>query len=173
MDTSRIKIKIGPHEFEAEGPTELVERQFQTFKELIDLVAQQRTPEPEKKSTEKPINTGENGDEAHVPLEKIMRVDGRVVSLTAVPQTIGDAALLILLGQKDLRGNQSSTGQEIGDGLDQSGQPTSRVDRVLLDAINENAVMKLGLGRSTRYRLTNTGLQKALAVARDLVAQVP
>ena len=33
--SSRLKIKIGDHEFEAEGPAETVQAQFRVFKELI------------------------------------------------------------------------------------------------------------------------------------------
>ena len=35
METTRIRLKIGIHEFEAEGPTEIVNEQFASFKEMI------------------------------------------------------------------------------------------------------------------------------------------
>jgi hypothetical protein len=41
------------------------------------------------------------------------RTEDRVVSLTARPATIEDAALLILLGQRVSRGNDAVTGGEI------------------------------------------------------------
>ncbi len=34
-DNYRLKIKIGQHEFEAEGPADVVREQFQVFKDLI------------------------------------------------------------------------------------------------------------------------------------------
>src|SRR5205085_10448743 len=68
---------------------------------------------------------------------------------------------------KDLRGNPSVTGQELGDGLDQSGRPVPRVDRIMEKAITEAHVLKTGIKRSTRYRLTNQGLAKALNIAKD------
>jgi hypothetical protein len=173
METSKIKVKIGPHEFEAEGPTELVQSQFQTFKELVGSMPTPIVPpNPAPVQQNQEIKEQDNKT-LRAALDRIMHVDGRVVSLMAMPSTPEDAALLILLGQKDLRNNHSSTGQEIGDGLEQSGQPVERVDRILDKAIKEAAVMKIGLGRSTRYRLTNQGLHKALTLARELIAQLP
>lgn len=173
MDTSKIKIKLGSHEFEAEGPTDTVDRQFKAFQEMIASIATQAVIAPAALVQKAAENKGEVNDETHVPLDKIMRADGRVISLTAKAATVSDAALLLMLGQRDMRGNESTTGQEIGDGLDQSGQSAPRVDRVLQQAIEENSVMKIGMGRSTRYRLTNAGLQKALGIARELIAQLP
>jgi hypothetical protein len=72
-----------------------------------------------------------------------------------------------------MRNNVSVTGQEIGDGLAQSGRPVPRVDRVMDTAIAEAHVLKTGIKRGTRYRLTNQGLQKALAIAMELIASLP
>src|SRR5579862_8491240 len=101
-----------------------------------------------------------------------MHVEGRVVSLTAIPASIEDAALLVMLGHRDLRDNVSVTGQEIGDGLAQSGRAVPRVDRVMETAIEQSLVLKTGVKRSTRYRLTNQGLAKAVGIAKDLIASV-
>ena len=35
MDGARIKVKIGDNEFEAEGPVETIQEQFNVFKELL------------------------------------------------------------------------------------------------------------------------------------------
>jgi hypothetical protein len=169
VETSRIKIKIGIHEFEAEGPTELVQSQFESFKELI---ASQPKPIVNPPSTEQKINSAD-GDESKSKYDKIFKIEARIVSLTASPQTVSDAALLIMLGQKQYRSNDTVTGQEVGDGLDHSGVVVSRVDRVMDSFILEGSVMKIGQGRATRYRLTNTGLNKAIAIADQLVATLP
>jgi hypothetical protein len=80
---------------------------------------------------------------------------------------------LILLGQKDLRDNTSATAQEVGDGLAESGRKVTPVDRVMESGIQQGFVLKTGIKRSTRYRLTNQGLNKALEIARDLLATLP
>jgi hypothetical protein len=78
-----------------------------------------------------------------------------------------------MLGQKELRNNETVTGQELGDGLSVSGRPVPRTDRLMEKPIDSNYVMKNGFKRSVRYRLTNIGHQKALAIARELIATLP
>jgi hypothetical protein len=170
MDTAKIRMKIGDHEFEAEGSAEIVQAQFQTFRELLSSLGNS-TPAPQPS---KPQEIAEiPSSSAHIPLERIMRSQGRIVSLTAMPSSTEDAALLIVLGNRDLRNNETVTGGEIGDGLAQSGRPVGRVDRVMEKLIGENYILKSGFRRATRYRLSNTGQQKALAIARELVATLP
>jgi hypothetical protein len=173
MDTTKIKVRIGEHEFEAEGPVDLVRDQFQAFRELLSTMPVP-TQAPETSLPQQPTHNKElKGDSTHVSLENILHVAGRVVSLTALPVSSTDAALLVMLGHKDLRNNVSVTGQEIGDGLAQSGRQVPRVDRVMEDAIRDAYVLKTGVKRGTRYRLTNQGLTKALNIAKDLIASLP
>jgi hypothetical protein len=173
METTKLRMKVGDYEFEAEGDTQTVQSQLDAFNLIISRLAskieQTETPSPSQNTDKKEVN----GDPAHVPLEKILHVAGRVVSLTAIPQSTENAALLIMLGHKNLRNNDSVTGQEIGDGLAQSGRPVQRTDRIMEKPISEALVLKSGVKRSTRYRLTNSGNQKALAVARELIATLP
>jgi hypothetical protein len=173
MESTRIKVRIGDHEFEAEGPPELVQAQFEAFRELIKSNPIQRNESPLTTETAEITSVPGPTAQSHVKLEKIMAVDGRVVSLTALPASTEDAALLILLGNKDMRNNLTVTGQEIGDGLAQSGQLVARVDRIMEKHISDALVLKLGLGRGTRYRLTNQGLARALTIARELSATLP
>jgi hypothetical protein len=173
METTRIKVKVGDHEFEAEGPVEIVSQQFETFKNMISIESRIMAVPGSGKSAIMLQAMDNIGSSAHVPIEKVMHVSGRVISLTALPPSIEDAALLIMLGHKDLRNNLTVTGQEIGDGLAQSGRPVPRVDRVMEKAINEAFVLKSGIKRATRYRLTNQGLSKALNVTKELIESLP
>jgi hypothetical protein len=173
METTRIKTKIGANEFEADGPVEIVTAQFQAFLSSISSAPAVSAKNDSLSRDEGKQNQQDKVGEAHVPIEKILHVSGRIVSLTALPTTNEDAALLIMLGHKDLRNNEAVTGQEIGDGLAQSGRPVPRVDRVMDSALSEALVLKSGMRRSTRYRLTNQGLVKALNVAKALVENLP
>lgn len=173
MDTTRIKVKIGDNEFDAEGPTAIVQAQFKAFQEIVSTMPRVAAPSQPKHEQQPIMQQGDAGNFPHIPVEKILHVSGRVVSLTALPKSSADAALLILLGHKDLRNNVSVTGQEIGDGLDQSGHPVPRVDRVMEKALEEALVLKTGIKRGTRYRLTNQGLSKALNIAKELIATLP
>lgn len=169
-NNTRIKVKIGDYEFEAEGPAATVQEQFSAFKEMISAAQPRVAPEDK---VEEPQNGGIKPTFPHISIQKIMHVSGRVVSLTALPASTEDAALLIMLGHKDLRDNLAVTGQEIGDGLGQSGRPVARVDRLMEKALKDAFVLKTGIKRATRYRLTNQGLQKALSIAKDLLASLP
>jgi hypothetical protein len=172
MDTTRIKVKIGNHEFEAEGPTDTVKEQFESFKELISK--EPSITDSSRSHISKQVNTAQQDTESSLfgELPRIMEMAGRVVSLTALPASVSDAALLILYGQKEMRENVSSSAQEVGDGLAQSGRPVPRVDRVMDSAIEQALVLKTGIKRSTRYRLTNQGMVRARELARELIASV-
>jgi len=173
METTRIKIKIGDHEFDAEGPAEIVQAQFEAFRSIVSTLQREPIKSQVTLDQQTPIKPLDTNGSPHVPLENILHVAGRVVSLTALPASPSDAALLIMLGHKDLRNNVSVTGQEIGDGLAQSGRPVPRVDRVMDKAMEDAYVLKTGIKRGTRYRLTNQGLTKALSIAKDLIATLP
>lgn len=166
-------MKVGVHEFEAEGPAEFLREQLDAFKELIRSRPALTVAGPNSSDDQLIKNDSDTVGGPHVSLETILHVNGRIVSLTALPKSDKDAALLIMLGHKDMRNNLSVTGQELGDGLAQSGRPVPRVDRVMESAISEALVLKSGLKRATRYRLTNQGLVKALGLARDLIANLP
>lgn len=173
MDSTKIRVKFGNHEFEAEGPSELVKAQFDAFRELISSASPIPEPKTPLSNPEVILPEQVNSSPSHVPLERILHANGRIVSLTALPTATWDAALLIMLGHKDLRDHESVTSQELGDGLAQSGRPVPRVDRVMEKHISSAYILKSGFKRSTRYRLTNLGQQRALSIARDLIASLP
>lgn len=93
-------------------------------------------------------------------------------SAGANPQNANEAALLILLGQKIYRSNEASTGSEVVDGLEQSGYTVDRVDRLFDDFITDGLVIKFGIRRSIRYRLTNQGIPRAEAIAQQVQSMV-
>jgi hypothetical protein len=173
MSEYRLKIKIGDHEFEAEGPADAVAKQFADFKELIaslpakspDIVFHDIVPDPTATTTRLPSPASD--------LTKIFKVDGRVISLVAKPSSESDAALLVLLGQKALRENEASTGSEVKEGLELSGYAPFRVDRMMDGFVAEGLVLINGKNRGKRYRLSNPGLVKAQALADELQRKMP
>ncbi len=164
MEAYKLKIRIGDNEFEAEGPVEQVQAQFAAFKELI-ASAPPKAPQPQSGQPA--------GVQSGLALSKIMSADDRVVSLTARAESVDDAALLVLLGQRTFRNNDSATGGEIMDGLRQSGYTLGRVDRTLNELATAGSVITIGTGRSRRYRLTNQGMIRAQEIAQRLIALVP
>lgn len=181
----RLKLKIGPHEFEAEGDPQVVHEQFQAFKELIAMAPVMPAsviPSPSPAAT--PLaatvaqfmgtaNTDALPPASELDLEKIARRDERIVSLTVRPDSPDDAALLILLGQKLMRNNDSVTGSEFISGLTATGgMSVQRPDRLLEKLARSGDVIVFGEGRAKRYRLTNTGLNKARHIAAETIATV-
>ncbi len=182
-DTYRLKIKLGAHEFEAEGPVQVVQAQFAAFKELVAAMASAPPPPVvgTLAATESPDTASMTGTVANKPdspppdlrLDKIMLLNNRIVSLTARPTSPDDAVLLLLYGQKVLRQNDAVTGAEIMDGISTTGGlSVNRVDRLLEKLADGGDVIVIGERRSKRYRLTNAGLAKARQIANDLLAIV-
>ncbi len=175
MDTpTRIKTKIGEHEFEAEGSVEYVREQFQAWQELVKLAVSAphqplRTPtETIPQSPTQPRDAGQELD-----LSKILRTEGRYVSLTARASNVDDAVLIMLYGQKSMRNNDAVTGAEILQGIANTGGfGAVRLKRILDKLASGGEVMSFGERRGKKYRLTNTGIAKARTLAMELIATV-
>jgi len=170
MDPYRLKIKVGEHEFEAEGSEEAVQRQFEVWKDLIADAPRQKGTNPASDPPQPKASEG--APDVQLSLDKIMRAEGRIISLTAPPELAPEAALLILLGQKQLRSNEAVTGAEMMDGLHQSGFRMARADRLLDNLASGGLVIRSGAHRGTRYRLSNTGLTRAQGIARDVLGRI-
>jgi len=170
METMRVKLKVGEHEFEAEGPLEAVQSQLATWKDLITEATTHIPKQCAQPTTQSPTNgtQSRNG----LTLDAIMKLDGRVVSLTARGQSSDDEIMLVLLGQKMLRSNDAVTGAEITSGLRQTGGLDGRIDYRLNKMIDAGEVVAIGERRGRRYRLTNTGLNKAQEISRNVIATV-
>ena len=166
METQRLKAKIGEHEFDAEGPVEIVQAQFQAWKELIASTSAKHNV-----STQPHENQGKTEGETN-KLNKIIRLDGRVVSLTIKPTSETDAALLVLYGQRMFRENESVTASELRDGLQHSGYRFARVDRLMQPLCDEGMVVRIGAKKATRYRLINPGMARATELAQQALATV-
>ena len=184
MENTRLKFRVGVHEFEAEGPAEVVQEQLRAFRELIETasdlpVAPEGFPAPANASQS--VNTdlensgpamAKSADEIDQALTKIMKVEQRFVSLTARAGSTIDAVLLIVYGQKILRENDAVTGAEVMHGLKTTGIVVARVDRVLAKAYEVGDIMSTGTRRAKRYRLTNQGIEKARQIAAKLIDTV-
>lgn len=161
MGEIRIRIKFGEHEFEAEGSADAVDRHLETFRSLVappPLVE----PKPIAQETKRELPTW----------EKIMRVNGRVISLS-VQSHPRDAALAILLGQRHFLRSENVSGREIMEGLRNSGTGVARADLILKQHALKGYVIATGRRRLKRYRLSTDGLQRAQQIARALAANVP
>lgn len=178
LEPYRLKIKVGPHEFEAEGDSQVVHEQFQAFKELIASMPSIEPPQTHNEPPSSPPAAQAPPPNRDMPpvdelIDHITRLDNRIVSMTVRPTSAENGVLLILYGQKLLRSNDSVTGGEVMDGLTATGGlSVQRADRLLEKLARDGDVIVFGERRSKRYRLTNSGLNKAREIAREMIATV-
>lgn len=171
MDTCRLRVKIGPYEMEAEGPRDFVEKHYGSFSERIPQNTQ-LAPRPESPTNAlRPVNT--EGAATESPLASIFHQDnnGRLLSLVGRPSGENrelDAALLILLGHKELRSVDDVSADDLLYGLKQTGYTIDRADRVMVRGENQGLVRRSGIRRGTKYRLTVPGIAKAKAVGQEI-----
>jgi len=166
-----LKMKIGPHEFEATGSPESVRDKFQAFREMVETLTRSTVKDVMTEVVTKARELADETFTTESQLVKIMRVNGREVSLTARPQNLSDATLLLIFGQKALRQNDAVTGAEIISGLNTTGGYSfSRIDGMLEKLARDGDLLTFGERRGKKYRLTNTGLAKARAIAAELIS---
>jgi hypothetical protein len=165
MADYKIRVKVGPNEFDAEGPKEFVEDLFRRFEALINSKAPILQPKTE---TEKwrAVDAG-----AESPFSKVFHQENNRISL--IGRFNGedrelDAALLILFGHKELKGADAVSADELLYGLKQTGYTVERADR-LMKRGNEKGLLNFsGIRRGTKYRLTVPGIARAKELAREL-----
>jgi hypothetical protein len=158
----RLKVHIsGQHDFEAEGDKETVERQFATFTELVRAVM---------------AKSGANGDSQFAlpeSLAKIVRTDDKAIFLATVPETeqpSADALLILLLAYKVMRNLKMVSGADLMESMERSGIEAQRIDRAFGHYLGgtQALVMKMGIRRGVKYRLTDRGIAKAKEIARNI-----
>jgi len=165
MSESRLKIKFGEYEFEAEGSAESVERHWESFKKLV---APETEPPP---AIEMMRQSQKENPPAPLELDRIMRTQGRIVSL-GVSAKIDDAVLLLLLGQGQLRQTSIISGAEIMGGLRESGFRIQRADNILARHAAQGNIIAIGRFRTRRYQLSKVGFERGQQIARQLISQV-
>ena len=169
-DMETLKIDLGPYKLEASGSRDSVREKLEVFKEMVALV----TSAPAKESSataSKPTESFSVVLTTEAQLSKIMRVNGREISLTARPEKLEDATLLLVFGQKALRDNDAVTGSEIISGLKSTGGYSfNRIDGMLEKLARDGDLLTFGERRGKKYRLTNTGLAKARAIADEFIS---
>lgn len=187
METTRLKVKVGVHEFDAEGPSEQVSLQFQAWKDLIasvPVVAQ-------------PPRAGEGRRTITLPADAVHEVKTRdgytapwdvfgtdadkdLMTLKVHPPAgdtrDADAILLVMYGYRKA-GNDGAGISEVPvtklkESLDVSGIRIPRIDRAVGAYLKSGYLLKSGRGKGGVYRLTNTGFARAEDLAQRLFEQL-
>lgn len=170
MAEYKIRVKVGVNEFDAEGPKEFVEELFRRFEALVNSKPSVGPVLQIQRETE----VSHSGDMvvSVSPHAKAFHQEGNRISLIGRFEGEDrevDAALLLLLGHRELRGVDSVLADEVLYGLKQTGYPVDRADRLMRRGKERGLLSFSGVRRGTKYRLTVPGMAKAKELAKELL----
>jgi hypothetical protein len=175
METYRIKMKIGVHEFEAEGPQDLVTAQFDAFKELISSgpkgVTAPNAASAFTQTNGSAINPATPTDVSQAILDRVFS-KGNPLSLAALPSgdnAASNALLILLYGFLKINGEQNVTGTMLNKAAKKSGVVNiDRIDRAM-SVHQPDLVLTAGAKKGRKYSLNNRGIARAEEIIRTLV----
>ena len=170
----KLRVKVSGHEFEAEGNADLVSGHFEAFRTLVmgmGVAGNDGTVDRPRNFAAPAPRSAPSDETLHVP--PFIRVDRKTNALSLCVLPSGgtpdpDAALLLLLGHKEVHGTDDVPATDLIEALKQSGCPVGRLDRALAIHLRDHSVVKSGRGKGGRYRLTNLGIKKARIIATQL-----
>jgi hypothetical protein len=184
-------LKIGLHEFEAEGPEAFIEKHLDRWQAAIEAKPIMRAAtvkemraveesEPDESQADEgngPAVEGAAVFEDGIPKEQIARVIGfddkrGTIRLRAIPQNAPDAVVLVLYGALRLRGEDEVPATRLAAGLESSGVTIGRIDREAAGYLRQRLITRYGKGKGGRYRITTTGMVRAAEVVRELLGQL-
>jgi hypothetical protein len=178
MQGSKLDLKVGAHEFHAEGREEFVRAQLEEWKQLI---AAQGAPAVGGRDQASAKDLADAGVPSVAPmparppepgnLDRILRSDERTVSARFLPQTAerdADVLVLVLYGYKVLKNQHEVPVTQLKAALKQSGCAVDRVDRVAGKYLGQGLLQKGGMGKGGVYRLTNVGEERARQVINEM-----
>ncbi len=190
MENLKLRIKVRDCELEAEGPQTFVHEQFEAFKQLLadmtqksvlselrdetDLVPSQKLSSPPRFPHEQALP--KNSPAA--ALQKLLAWNDRTQQVTCavIPEghlRTADTVLLLLWGYQELRGLSEISAMILNRGLKSAGFSQFRLDRIMTPYLKDRLVLRSGVGKGGRYRLTTRGVEKAQDLVQNLAALIP
>jgi hypothetical protein len=173
VENFKLHMKVGPHEFDGEGPADAVRKSFDDWKSLVASMPSAETTYATANSS---LGGGINGSAGVLEAEELARLfvhDEKkgIVTLRILPR--GDdrdanAALLVLLGFRQLKSQDEVPVTQLKPALKQSGCNVDRVDAVVGKYQREGFINKGGSGKGGKYSLTNSGIEKAHTLTRTM-----
>jgi hypothetical protein len=183
LGNTKLRVKVHDSEFEAEGPTATVNKQYEAFLEALDKVDSAKAESRElgdskvtRDGLPPAIPTGQKNP-VHEQIDsalfrRIFAENGSVISLKALPKTDtaeADAILLLIYGYQVLRQSEYPvTGVRLMQAAKQSGlHQVDRIDRKI--AAHEQYILTAGTRRGKKYQLNNQGVSHAEDIVRSLL----
>jgi hypothetical protein len=182
---SKVKLSVGGHTFEAEGPEAAVAHRFDLWHGLVEraLQAGQRPAldapaEPGAADARAGASSSPAPPADEIPpdqLTKLFHFDERrgLVLLRIPIQETADVALTTLYAFRAMREMDEVTAVKLAEAMSQAGHGVVRLDRPLAQHIRERLIIATGQRRGRRYRLTATGLARARRILDEHLEQLP
>jgi hypothetical protein len=183
MSNLKLRMKVGVHEFDAEGPAEEVNSRFDIWRELIGLRQPTAMPQvgevalrgyaPNVTIAETPLPLA---TERTAMLQRVFALDDKrgIVTLRVHPTgdtAEADAILALIYGYWALRNEDEVRVTNLTKSVRMSGMPSERIDRMAGPHLG-SALTKIGQGKGGKYLLTAPGRAKAESVVREMYERV-
>lgn len=190
MDKLKLRVKASDYELEAEGSRDFLNEQYEAFKQLLGDMTQKSIasgaqgkiafPSP-RDSRVAPLP----GEKTDVPpnfqaksFQKLLVWNDRTqrVTITILPDgptRIADTVLLLLLGYRELQGLSQVSALNLNQGLKSAGIDDVRLDREMAPYLKARLVLRSGVGKGSRYRLSTRGVKRAQELAQSLATLIP
>lgn len=179
MEQSKVKLKVGVHEFEAAGPPEEVRAQLALWKEMVQA-GTVAAPEPPKSpvalGTDLVRERGEPLTEAQ--LMRIFSIDAsRQIVRLQIPvdgeRRHRDSILLIVYGFLKGLSNEWTKVTALRYSLEDSGLPPPRISDVTAPLVAEGLMKKMGTAKGGKYSLTARGVREAETLIKSHLNEMP
>jgi hypothetical protein len=159
VENTKLHVKIGNSEFNAEGPQEWVKEAYERFLQSCPANTNSSASSQDSANTLPLANPLDQG-----LMERAFIVKEDVVSLRHLPtvETVNrtaDAAILVLYGFKRLLKIEDVPVMKLNEGLRQSGITVERLDRYI--NVHSQLYRRGGARSGGRYSLTNSGETQA------------
>ena len=155
----RIKYPSGA-EFEAQGPAEFILSEKDGFINRLNAPeAGQSAPAARRPEA----GSGPDWEALADTKNGLTTLKNKHLGVKA-----GDAALLILAAERQLKGSQEISALTLSKAVKASGYAPERLDRVLVKAIKEGLILASGTKRNRAYQITDKGLEIAWLKAAKL-----
>jgi len=187
---SKLRVKASDYELEAEGSRDFVHEQYEAFKQLLDDV----TKNPVLSGSREKVDFSSSRESRIPPLpggkkavpgkpqaksfQKLLVWDDRtqqvkIMVLPEGPTKVADTVLLLLLGYRELRGLSQVSALDLNQGLESAGFDDYRLDREMAPYLKARQVLRSGVGKGSRYRLSTRGVKQANELVQTLAALLP
>ena len=165
VENIKLRMKIGAHELEAEGPRDVVMAQLEIWSRLAGL-------SPASSTANRMVQPADSDLAGLFTVDR----DRQAIALNAPlggRTRNADAALLLLYGHPRLLGGDGGAeipAVRLRAAVAASGHRVQRLDRVLTHYVSSGLVRKAGRPRHETYALTPAGMQRAAALIQRLAA---